>query len=464
MNRRDFSLTRRDGIFYGVIFSLVFVWSVPGTIALRYGLLLIALVMGTHRIFSPHNGAPDKVPWDLPRAPLIALTVFSIWLLVQALFISQETKWALSELKGQLLLPLIAGVIGILGARIDKDASGKNGSFLWSGIVLVFALQSAIAIGQSVWHWIEHGSLLRHIVPLTGTKLELSFIVNIMLAIIAVDLFFRAATGQRFLRLSVSTMLTCLALGVGANYTASARNGMIGMVLLALTTVALFLFRARAQLGLHKVLGIAAAVIVSMGIFATASYKADPRWQVFAETARIAIDIDTHRSWYAPDIYPLPLLANGQPVDESAYQRIAWLRSSARIATAVPLGVGYGRNAYRRALVRMGYEAHLGHSHSGFVDLLAGGGIPAVILWLVFVGTLFVTGWRAFIRRNLPAGLLLAILVAGFASRMVLESVGRDHMLQIFFFLNGALLTAIAHNAGRDLHMAPSPAASDQSA
>ena len=190
MSCRDFSLTRRDGIFYGVILSLVFVWSVPGTIALRYGLLLIALVMGTHRIFSPHNGAPDKVHWDLPCAPLIALTVFSIWLLVQALFISQETKWTLSELKGQLLLPLIAGVIGILGARIDKDASGKNGSFLWSGIVLVFALQSAIAIGQSVWHWIEHGSLLRHIVPLTGTKLELSFIVNIMLAIIAVDLFF----------------------------------------------------------------------------------------------------------------------------------------------------------------------------------------------------------------------------------------------------------------------------------
>ena len=87
-----------------------------------------------------------------------------------------------------------------------------------------------------------------------------------------------------------------------------------------------------------------------------------------------------------------------------------------------------------------------------------------MILWLVFFGALFVTGWRAFIRCNLPAGLLLAILVAGFASRMVLESIGRDHMLQIFFFLNGALLSAIAHNAGRDLHMAPSPAASDQGA
>ena len=447
MITRSLPLTRHDAMFYGVILSLLFVWSVPGTIALRYGLLLVALTMGVSSALRIPNGVPYR---NLPRAPFVALALFVAWLLVQALFISYETRWALSELRGQLLTSLVAGTIGILSVRVDKNASGDAGSFLWSGVVLVIALQSAIAIGQSLWHWVEHGSLLRHIVPLTTTKLELSFIVNIMLAVLAVDLFFRATGQQRFLRLPLSGTLACLALGAGANYVSGARNGLIGMVLLALTTTALFLFNARAQLGWRKVLGFAAALVIGMTVFGTASYKADSRWQVFAETARIAVDIDRHQAWYNPADYPLPLLANGQPVDVSAYQRIAWLSSGVRVAAAVPWGVGYGRNAYRRALERMGYEVKLGHAHSGFVDLLAGGGMPAVILWLVFVGTLFATGWRAFIRASCPAGLLLALLVAGFVGRMVIESVNRDHMLQMFFFLNGVLLTTIATKTGAD--------------
>jgi len=51
-------------------------------------------------------------------------------------------------------------------------------------------------------------------------------------------------------------------------------------------------------------------------------------------------------------------------------------------------------------------------------------------------------GWRSFAAFRSPRGLLLILLVGGYTGRMLIESVSRDHMLQIFFFLVGALLIA----------------------
>ena len=69
MITRSLPLTRHDAMFYGVILSLLFVWSVPGTIALRYGLLLVALTMGVSSALRIPNGVPYR---NLPRAPFVA--------------------------------------------------------------------------------------------------------------------------------------------------------------------------------------------------------------------------------------------------------------------------------------------------------------------------------------------------------------------------------------------------------
>ena len=420
---------------YAAVFLLVFIWSIPHTIALRYVLLCAVslLALCTCPIDSSLRRA-------LPVPPLLAFGLFAAWLVTQAIFVSGETAWALRELKSQYLPALVACAIGILFGRHDVEARDGRGSALWTGIALVFALQSAIAVGQSAWHWWQHGELLRQIVPLTGGKLEMSYIINILLTILSVDLFCRISDGKTFLRLPLAGTLTCLAFGMGASYLAGSRNGVIGIALLTFTAIALFLISARTRLGTWKVASISAALVIAVSGFAIASYKADPRWQVFAETARIAIDIDKQQAWYDPVTHPLPLLNCGKPVDESAYLRIAWLAAGVRVAGEIPWGVGYGRNAFARALKQQHYDTRVGHSHSGFIDLLAGAGIPAVLLWLAFIGTLITTGWRAFSRLQSPDGLLLILLTAGYTGRMLIESVSRDHMLQIFFFLTGVLL------------------------
>ena len=437
----------RRTLAYAMTLMLVFFWSIPGTIALRSLLLLGALALAAS---SPEAWRTPEEKRRFP-APLAVLAALSIWWLFQAVFVSEETTWALGELRGQWLTALVALGLGILMSRLDSARPQVEGSALWTGITLVFAAQAAIAVGQSLWHWVTEGSMLRGVVPLTGGKLEMSYIVNILLAIITVDLFCRAAKHRTLLRFPVTASLACAALGLTANYLAGSRNGVLGTLFLAVSVVGLLLIDGRKKIGNGKTLLIALALVVGTTIFTLANVVSDPRWKTFSETARIAVDIDNNQAWYDTSTNPLPLLSNGEPVDESAYLRIAWLTAGTRLAKDVPLGVGYGRNAFVRAL-RKQYPAKLGHSHSGFVDLLASGGLPAVFLWLAFAGSLVMAGWRSFAALRSPRGLLLVLLVGGYTGRMLIESVSRDHMLQIFFFLVGALLiadTARARNPGQ---------------
>jgi hypothetical protein len=429
----------RLNLAYAVTFGLVFVWSIPGTIALRTLLLIVGLALAA-------GGAEERRRFliflgRIPRSAPVALFILSVWFVFQAVFVSGETAWALGELRGQWLTALAALALGLLMGNLDEKSQQARGSALWTGVALVLASQALIAVGQSLWHWYAEGTMLRWVVPLTGGRLEMSYVVNILLTIITVDLFSRIGYKRPLLRLPVPATLACTGLALAANYLAGSRNGLLGTVFLALTATFLFLFDGRDRLGFKKTLLIATVLVVGLAGFSVVSYQGDPRWRVFSETARIAVDIDHQKAWFDNSSYPLPLLSSGVPVDESAYLRIAWLTAGVRIASDVPFGVGYGRNAFLRAL-RLHYPAKLGHSHSGYVDLLSGAGIPGVALWLCFAVALILSGWRSYVANHRPVGLLLILLVAGFNGRMLIESISRDHMLQIYFFLVGALLLA----------------------
>ena len=187
--------------------------------------------------------------------------------------------------------------------------------------------------------------------------------------------------------------------------------------------------------------GGAVALLLVSG-FATFNYQGDSRWQVFSESAAAGWDIDHNRAWIDAKHNPWPLLSNGEGVDNSAYLRVAFIHAGLRLIAEDPLGVGYGRNAFAHAL-RQTQEAYVGHSHSGFIDLTIGGGVPALLLWLAFVISLMVIGGQSYFRDGSSHGLMLFFLTTGYSGRMLLDSVNRDHMLQIFLFFVGYLLTVM---------------------
>ena len=424
--------------------ALLFVWSLPGTIALRSLLLLsaLAVVAVTHVHGNWRSNFRDI--GQGAALPLALIATFSLWLMGQGIWLAAEPNWSLNELRGQLLPALLAFLLGLMLAPLVTR--------LATAIVIVFAVQAAIAIGHAVWHWFIHGVVLTKVVPLTGGKLEMSFVLNLLLAFLMVDLFCRATNRPHLLRLPLATVVTILLLDLAGSLLAGARNGIIGIVFLSVSAISLFIFDQRRRLGPTRTLTATLAIAAGVTALASLNYHADSRWQVFVETAPIAWDIDSHTHWINPADQSLPTLADGRLADESAYLRIAFIHGGLRLLADHPLGYGYGRNAFAHAL-RLRYpEARLGHAHSGWIDLGVGGGVPALLLWASFLGSLIWLGWRSYFGRNDAHGLTLFFIATGFAGRMVLDSVNKDHMLQMFLFLIGLLLTLTT--MGRERSMA----------
>ena len=423
-------------ITLALVLGLLFTWSLPGVPALRYWLLFFSLI-GVARVTSWQHLLPV---WRAHRWVFGFLAVFTLWLVCQAIFISHETEWALKELSGQWLNALLALGLGILLACASREKKLWSGAMITTALIGVWVLQALIAVGQSVTHWWVNGELLRGLVPLTGGKLEMSFILNMLLAALTVDLLFRACHARRFLQLPWGLVIGAVAISLTSLYLAGARNGAIGLLFLAVSGSLLYsIHRARYQGVRRGVLGGAVLLALTVSL-AVISYQSDKRWPAFIESASLGWDIDGQRAWLDVDHAPLPVMKSGVVVDASAYTRVAFIHAGLRLIGELPLGVGYGRNAFAHALQETGVDAHVGHAHSGWIDLGIGGGLPAVALWLLFMSSLMVTGGVRYFRDQNPHGLWLLFLATGFIGRMLVDSVNRDHMLQMFLFLVGYLL------------------------
>jgi O-antigen ligase len=186
---------------------------------------------------------------------------------------------------------------------------------------------------------------------------------------------------------------------------------------------------------------------------AVAGLKADPRWSSFMATVPVAWDTDGHREWLLGehDVLHLPRTAQGKPVEASAYYRIAYLREGVRLLGENPLGTGVGRDAFRRAIHAKYGTAGMSHAHNGFLDLGASVGIPGLILWVAFLVALVRCVTRAREAAGSGLRLAMALVVACFAVRTMLDSTLRgDHVVQEFLLVAGILLGTIALAGRRD--------------
>ena len=127
-------------------------------------------------------------------------------------------------------------------------ATRADATRLVTAITLVFAAQAAIAVGQSLLHWYFHREIFTGLVPLTGGKLEMSFLLNILLAVLTVDLFCRATGRAALLRLPLVAVVAILLLALTSSLLAGARNGVIGIAFLSLSALSLLIFDQRHRL------------------------------------------------------------------------------------------------------------------------------------------------------------------------------------------------------------------------
>lgn len=422
---------------FGIAISLfLFVLPVPGTIALRYSLLL--LLLSFFFLFRSECRTETWVKGGHVGGLLAWLILLSLGLIAQAVLVSNETRWAVNEISSQWLPAVLTAVVGVGAVSIGR-ITGLSRQKLLGWLVLVLFAQTVFSLIVTVPDFLANGAFPQAKTALTAGKLEISYWNNLLLAFLAVDGLSRWRYRQALTTLPGGVVGGGIVIVFLSNLAFGARNGMIGSLLLLSSLALLVLWHERQQLGVARTAAFVGGAIALIGALGWGNFQLDPRWERFEETALLAWQSGKSDVWLHPDGAVMPSLQSGESVEPSAYFRIAWIRAGLDLIAEHPWGVGYGRNAFGHAL-RETTETRLGHAHSGLVDWTIGVGVPGLILWLGFLSWLVWLGIRRYFVHRDPAGLILTFVVGGFFGRMLLDSINRDHMLMVFFLILAMLV------------------------
>ena len=367
----------------------------------------------------------------------LILLIFTIYIILHNFLIATNQLKSWWEFRGQWLRPVVLYLCGIWLAF--RCISLNKTKWLVYSIILGLAI---IVISQSIdaiYLWIKNGRIPFQMVRLFCGKLETSVVVNMFTAFVfsiyASKIFSKSGKGflLHFLFLILFIYLFLITVQMGS------RNGIIGFIF-ATGTVYLFIaFKITHRFpNLLKILIFSLSIIL-FTVIVFLAVKSDKRWNKFIETAKIVYKIDSTTIPKMNNKY-YPKLEDGSSVDNSAFERLLWIKEGLYVIKRIPLGYGFGRGSWGDAVTEIVKVNRLnGHSHSGVIDLTVGLGIPGLFFWFIFLGLLILVGIRGWIYHQRAESLFLALLTAGFLNRSLIESVIRDHMFEQFMFIVGVI-------------------------
>lgn len=422
-----------------LVWLLTAIWPAMHSIAVRNVLVAALLIGGTMLLRSRRIAPLLPDPLALPARLFLLL---SGWLLLTVLF-AEDRLNSLDQYRGEWLLATLGMLAGWLVARlaIGSTERGLTSERLLMALTLGLAVPAGIVLVNAGREWLQTGALPLWDAPFYG-RTSASMVNNTLYGLLLADMLSRATGNRRLLAaLPPAGLLLVWMLSLVATYVLNTRNGTLCVLLMTLLAFAMFAWRQRRHINKPALLLAGLLIAGALIWFGKLGYNADPRWAAFSESVQLSLDTQRHKAWLDQRI-PLPLMSNGQPVDHSAYMRLAWFREGAQAIGDYPLGVGFGRNAFGHAM-KSKYGTGSGHSHSSLIDFTLSGGIPGLLLWLALSAVLIRHGWRAGFRHGNPAGLALLLLIAGTLLRMVIDSNLRDHGLEQYLF-QLALLAMLA--------------------
>lgn len=450
MNSQVLDDGRFYNLFWGIIFALVFlllnVWNMPGTIALRnlvMGLLLMA-TLGFCTLERQNKRAHGYVAWT----PIVSFAILSGWLVLVVFGWSDDFLLSWNEFKGQWLSASLAGALGCVLAYAASIANPDRSAQLINVVFWSLFLQILFHDILGGLFWLETGVVpfrmapvlhlqelanaeSWHVIFMESGPDKFSYLNNMLAALVVADVTQRIVLRRPWLKCGVATLIAACVAVILCSFLLKMRNGNIGLILLLAFSIIAISIRVAGRIGAKKALiGYVSASAVVLTI-AVLMINSDQRWQTFFKAVPIAWDTEKNRGW-------LHMETPEEIAGDSAYLRIAWIKEGIKLTLDKPWGSGYNRSAFGDRIDEKYHPeggSRGGHSHSGVVDFAIANGFVGIFLYCIFLASIFKIGWVAFSRSNVALGVAIMCLVSGFFGRGILDSNIRDHMLQQFLFM-----------------------------
>ena len=404
--------------------AIVFVFPIPHTIALRNLLLLTGLLalLATLR----RTARPQPPPVLKPAAwGLVATTA---WLVLHSITVAPTPTLALDNLRGDWILPLLT-------AAPAAFAAARTGSRQAIRATVAALLAHMLwVLGWQFWLWIAAGASGAW--PAGGVPFaERDYHSNLngfLLSLLLAERLAVLSVGPVAALFPAPLGWAALAVSLIADMALRTRNGtLVSVALLLLAT--LWMARRRPRFIL---------LLLAVAALGGASFALDSRWSGLKESIVVG--------WSSPSLYWLsgdpalrPPMPSGAALEESAYARAAWSRQALLAIGEHPLGLGFGRDGFGRAIAeKYGYPGMVS-SHSGWLDFALAAGLPGLALLLLTAGLAIRGGWRQFRQHDDVVGLMFCFLLGGYLLRCLLDGHLSGWRLGLFAFICGVLIASM---------------------
>ena len=361
-------------LFCVLFFVLNTIWSIPGTLAIRYFVLYISLMLSIVVIRQI----------DLPRLtirnylPLLCLAGLFAWVVFHRLLITPNPDIMSLELQTIWKRAFLEGLLGMtLGMVLVHQTNPFNKNIftlILLGPIFAFYLSHGLDLvhpGPKYWHYLVE-EMEKNYIP------KYQFVLFAIIAF-AWIVFYLEREIKTMKAVKMVALIAALLLITNAIFLVNGKNGFIymGCLLLALM-IRLFWQHA------HHLRVIVVVMSLSMAtmMFGFQHVKTNPVWSNLLSDMEVARHTDEIQVWknFSPEKLDSLKNSSGNIVSETTYLRTAWLIEGVKLVPKYLLGYGLVQDSFKYIGQKKWPDSTLSHTHSGWLDILLGLGLPGFLL------------------------------------------------------------------------------------
>ena len=360
-----------------LFFVLNSVWSIPGTLAIRYLVLfsglLVTLVLMT-KIQFPKLTIHQYFP-------LLCLIGLFVWVGFLRLMITSSPEIMSIEIQTIWKRALLEGVLGMaLGISLALSTHQRNKhlfTLILFGPIFAFYLSHGLDLvhpGPKYWHYLV-AEMEKNYIP------KYQFVLFAIIAF-AWIVFYLEREIKTMKAVKMVALIIALLLIANAIFLVNGKNGFVYMGCLLLALMMRLFWQHAHNL---RVITVVMSLSLAALLFGILHVKTNPVWGNLLSDIEVARHTDEIQVWknFSPEQLEPLKNRSGNTVVDTTYLRTAWLIEGVKLVPKYPLGYGLIQDSFKYIGQKEWPGSSLSHTHSGWLDIILGLGIPGFVLILV---------------------------------------------------------------------------------
>jgi hypothetical protein len=366
-------------------FSVLYaIWVLPETILIRHICLIVGALLSLWVLFQFRSTFLQK-----NAIPAWLIAALFVWATFHLFFLSGDFALQYAEYTS-IWKRTALGAIFALGfgiALVNNRLNETNQKLLWALMYLGLLTPTLIYIAKFIlthkavqWgfkapdYWLLYYSSAPFYLPKTAYVCFCLPTLGIALGQLVRNIY-----QGNSCKLANIVYLATIPAVLFVFYSENIKNGVIYSALLLTLFVGVLLFNRFHENWFSKIVILGIVILIS-AFFINHNIQNNSNWRTFLADAKIAIDTQTYQQWKYNGAQRYPNNAMGSEVSVTNYERIAWGKTGLQLIVKNPFGYGLIERSFGHLAKVNWQDSKLHQTHSGWIDLTLGLGIPGFLL------------------------------------------------------------------------------------